>query len=198
MNLLTYALLMLHTLPPAYADIDEPNRHERLETIAMACTQAVQLATCTGPYEQKKTCEIKWNYDQYDLLALIVTKGWWESRFALNVHQGNCRSYECDPIKMRTTGKIVHLARTPWQFQRTAYSETYWDKMVGTDLESTRLAAYTAAIILSRGRDACKSEQGAIVWYGRGRCRSDSRHLLNRYHTFTRMKALRDTRTSQN
>ena len=183
---------MLNTLPPAYIDVNEVGREVRIQTIAEATAQAVGLASCLGPYE-KTTCEKIWNDSPQDLAALIVTKGWWESRFSKNVHEGKCKPYECDPVTIRQTGKIMHLARTPWQFQRTAFSEPFWEKMVGTDLDSTRYAAYTAAVILSRGKNACKSNQGAIIWYARGRCTSASRHLVNRFHTFQRMQQLYKT-----
>ena len=181
----TKILAMVLALPPAYTDADEPDRQVRMTTIAHAVHQATERASCTGQW-QEAGCEPIWTGRPEDLAALVVTKGWWESRFARNVHAGQCKPYECDPVSR--AGRVVHLARTPWQFQKTGYSAPFWADMVGTDLEPTRNAAWVASIILSRGYSACRSFQGAIVWYGRGRCESASVQLRNRMTTFTKLQ----------
>ena len=187
MNLSAYVLATLMFLPPAYTDQSEVGRDERMKTIASAVTSAVSRASCVGPYEEAD-CKKLWTGAPEDLAALVVTKGWWESRYARNVHEGNCRSYECDPWSRN--GVVSHRARTPWQFQKTSYSAPFWESMVGTGFEETRNAAWVASVILSRGHEACRSFQGALVWYGRGRCESKSKNLLNRYHTFQTLRRM--------
>ena len=123
-----------------------------------------------------------------DLAALVVTKGWWESRYARNVHEGKCAAWECDAVKRG--GVVVHLARTPWQFQKTAAAAPLWNVMVGTGFEETRNAAWLASVLLSRGYTACGSFRGALVWYARGRCESGSENLRNRHHTFEVLRAM--------
>lgn len=188
MNLSAYVLAALLYLPPAHADEAEVGRQARMETIADAVRQATQRATCMGVYS-KEGCEPLWPKQEApeDLAALIITKGWWESRFAKNVHEGRCRSYECDAVKL-ASGVVIHRARTPWQFQRTSYSAPFWESMVGVELEPTRNAAWVAAQILSAGYRACRSYQGALNWYGVGRC--ESKKFASRYRTFLELRAM--------
>ena len=186
MSLSTSVMTLLLALPPSYADQDEQNRSERIETIASAIAQATSRACCTGAYASDE-CSRLWAGSEESLAALIVTKGWWESRFALNVHRGECKAYECDAVKL-ANGTIIHRARTPWQFQRTAFSDPMWDVMVGTELEPTRNAAWTAARILSHGMKSCRNVEGAIAWYATGRC-SWSR-AKDRYATYRKLTSL--------
>lgn len=175
-------LAMLLSLPPAYVDQDEVNREERMQVIAEAIAHASSRATCSDIYAEPG-CSRIWNGDSEDLAAMLVTKGWWESRFVSNVHAGKCKDYECDAVK--TKHGIIHRARSPWQIQRTAYSESLWTEMVGDDFESTRNAAWVAAKILSEGKRRCKSNFGAISWYANGRCNWSK--TQNRFLTFEKL-----------
>jgi len=188
MNLSSIVLAMVISLPPAYTDREETGREARMRTIAEAVTQATERACCEGYGE---SCEPIWNGRPEDLAALIVTKGWWESRFALNVHEGKCKPYECDPAKSMR-GHITHLARTPWQFQRTGFSAPFWNDMVGTGLQPTRNAAWVAATILSRGYNACRSFEGALAWYAVGRCNYSK--AGNRHVTFRKLQTIVDSK----
>jgi len=173
---------MLLSLPPAYVDRDEPGRDQRMQTIADAVAHATARASCTGPYDEAG-CEPIWQDSPTNLAALVVTKGWWESRFVRNVHEGKCRPDECDPI--RTPQGIVHRARSPWQIQRTAYSERFWTSMVGTGFKPTRNAAWVAATILAEGKRRCRSYYGALAWYGVQRC--DWSGAKRRFFTYTKL-----------
>lgn len=158
-------LTMLLALPPAYEDRVEPDRIERLTVIADAVSQSVVRATCDG-YDD---CIAVWPGAPRELAALVVAVGWWESRYAANVHAGKCRADQCDAVKM-PGGYVVHRARSPWQLQRTSWAEPVWTKLEGTGLVETRNAAWVATAILAEGHRRCKTDVGAVAWYATGRC----------------------------
>jgi hypothetical protein len=180
-------LAMLMSLPPAYADRQEEGRQERMETIADAITQATEVATCSGRLEGSEKCNVMFEGEPRQLATLLVTKGWWESRYAKNVHEGNCARYECDATIVN--GVVVHKARSPWQFQKTSFSYDLWGKSVGTDLRATRNAALIAARVLSSGMNKCQHAQGALAYYANSRCRWSK--AGNRYRTFRKLMTVR-------
>lgn len=190
MKLTATVLSMLLSLPPAYTDAEETGRDQRMQTVAEAIAHAATRATCVDPYNDPR-CEPIWERSEVELAALLVTKGWWESRFARNVHEGNCKPYECDAV--RTAFGIRHMSRTPWQFQRTSYSQDLWDKSVGVDFEATRNAAWVATRVLARGMSQCKNAYGALSWYAVNRCEWSK--TKNRHSTFTKLMA--QARTEQ-
>lgn len=182
---------MLMSLPPAYADRQEPDREQRMEIIAEAISHATARASCSETYALPE-CKPIWSKSPYRLGALLVTKGWWESRFAKNVHEGKCLPYECDAKKI---GKLViHMARSPWQLQRTSYTKGLWHQLEGEDFESTRNAAWVAAKILAKGMDRCHTERGALSWYAVNRC--DWSKAGNRFLTYKKIIAIKDQPTS--
>ena len=93
MSLTAYTLGILLSLPPAYSDQEEINRNQRMQVIAEAIAQASHRATCTERFKSPD-CERVWPDTPQELAALLVTKGWWESRFASNVHQDHCQHIE--------------------------------------------------------------------------------------------------------
>lgn len=172
-----WILSLLVSLPPAYADRyseTEDAREVRMDAIARAVHDATSKATCTGRFATD-TCEALWSGRPEHLAMLLVTKGWWESRYALNVHEGNCKPWECDAGK----------ARTPWQLQHTSFSAPDWDDMVGVDFESTRRAAWSAAKVLAVGMRRCHSFHGALSWYASTRCSWSG--AANRMVTYKRL-----------
>jgi hypothetical protein len=185
MGLAQWVLMILLALPAAYTDRNEENRHERMAVIADAITEVCVRATCEGAYEGP-SCEPIWHRSHRELAALLVTKGWWESRFASHVHAGKCKKDECDAVK--TQYGVIHLARSPWQLQRTSFSEDVWDHMLGDDLSSTRNAAWAAARVLAYGMDQCHTPRGALSWYGAQTCQWQG--AGNRYRTYERLMAM--------
>jgi hypothetical protein len=106
-----------------------------------------------------------------DLGVLLVTQAYEETKLAKNVHEGQCRAYECDPTRVGRTGKVRHRARSLWQLHHVGPIEEEWEHMVGTDFESTRAAAWAATKLLARGYRVCGSFSGAISRYaGVGTC----------------------------
>ncbi|HOU93827.1 MAG TPA: hypothetical protein PLU22_22405 [Polyangiaceae bacterium] len=163
-------LLMLR-LPAHHLDEETPEeRRARVEVIAQAITEASARATCRDAAPEDG-CVRHWPADERDLSVLLVTQAYWESRLARNVHEGRCRSYECDPYTSPLTGKIEHRSRSLWQLQLTSLVTEEWDRLVGTSIEATRNAAFAASKLLGRGFRACRTIPGAISRYaGVGDC----------------------------
>jgi len=188
--MIQYLLIILLGLPPAYTDNETwDERTERMEVVATAIDNAASKATCQDRYENKE-CVRTWTGSNKQLALLLITKGWWESKFAKNVHEGKCREFECDAIKVG--GNVIHKARTPWQMQQTGFLRRgEWEGMVGSDLRSTAIAAIVAARILGSGLKRCKNIHGAMASYG-GVKKCDWRGVDKRYNWFLRLSEKTD------
>lgn len=164
MNLINYITTILLSLQPSYGDGESwEQRAERMGVIAQAIDDAASQATCTGKYETSN-CEKTWSQDKKSLVLLLVTKGYWESKFAKNVHEGKCRKYECDAHTIN--GNLIHRARSPWQVQRTSLvTKDEYSIMNSSSLESTTMSAIVATRYLSLGMKKCKTIRGAISFY---------------------------------
>lgn len=179
------------TLTPWYGDVEtEQERRERLETIAVAIAEAVEVATCSkteksegkgrakpaadGKRREAKAarnksekdepaeCRRLWQGDPRVLAFMLLGQAYFETRLALHVHEGRCRTKlgECD------TGRAISL----WQLQAGHHlPKEKWKTLSGTDLASTRLAALEAAKIVSRSHNFCGSMSGAISLYATGK-----------------------------
>jgi len=166
MSFIKYVTLILLGLGPSYGDKESwGERSARMEVIATAIDDAAAQATCSDKYATS-SCEKLWPKDKKSLALLLVTKGFFESRFAKNVHEGHCLDYECDSYK-GSDGSIRHRARSPWQIQRTGLvnAEEY-ALMNSATLESTTMSAVVATRYLSNGMKACKTIHGAMAIYG--------------------------------
>lgn len=165
MNLVNYLLTVLLSLEPSHSDKETwEERSERMNIVAQAIDDASSRATCQDEYNVEG-CKKTWPSSKKSLALLLVTNGYWESGFAKNVHEGNCRPNECDAHTV--DGTVYHRARSPWQIQKTALvtSEEY-QKMNSSTLESTKISAYAAARHLSIGMNSCKTIIGAMSIYG--------------------------------
>jgi len=182
MNLIKFITVVLLSMEPSYGD-KEPwdDRTQRMEIVAKAIDDAAARATCSDPYAVE-TCKRLWPGSKRELALLLVTKGYWESRFAKNVHEGVCRPYECDAS--RVNGSVVHRARSPWQIQKTGLvSKEEYAQMKSSSLESTTMAAVVATRYLSVGMGKCHTIPGAIAIYGgAGSC--NWKGALGRYKFF--------------
>jgi hypothetical protein len=168
MDWYTHILALLLTLAPWHADRDEDPaaRAERLSHVARGVAVAADLATCEGEWSTDPECTPAWPpARKTELLALLISQGWWESRYARHVHEGRCRTEigECDG----------GMARSPWQIQRSALVPAEeWRQMDSADSASTEIAARASARILAVGRSRCGSAEGAIASYATGKsCR---------------------------
>lgn len=184
-------------LPSHYLEKEEPDaRSARLHVIADAVTDAAEQATCSAAYETE-SCVRLWPGATLDIGVLLVTQAYEESRLAKNVHEGRCRAYECDPIRVGNSGEIKHRARSLWQIHHVGPIEEEWDHMVGTDYASTRAAAWAATKLLSRGYRACGNFSGAISQYaGVGSCHWSTAKRRGRLVNDLRERARRFERES--
>ncbi len=164
MTLETIILTLLLSLQPWYEDAkrEKPEAREaRLAVVAQSVARATAILTCDGASEEDK-CERKWNGSRESLAVMLVNLGWWESRYALHVHQNRCRVLigECDAGR----------ARSPWQLQISRQVEIRrWAKIAGTSRPATNEAAHAAADVFAMAHGRCKSMEGAIAMYATGK-----------------------------
>jgi hypothetical protein len=152
-------------LPAHHLDHEDVDaRLARLSIIGEAVADVSEAATCTSASAESQ-CQRIWPGTSLELAVLLVTQAYAESRLAKNVHEGNCRPYECDPVRVVSTGKIHHRARSLWQIHHILPIEEEWERMSGASFENTRAAAWAAAKLLSRGYRACGTFVGAISRY---------------------------------
>ena len=165
MNFIKYITAILLSFEPSYSDKETwDERSARMEVIATAIDDASSKATCSDKYVAPD-CEKTWPQSKKSIALLLVTKGFWESRFAKNVHEGKCRKFECDAYTVN--GNRLHKARSPWQIQRTGLvSKEEYAKMNSSSLENTTLSANVAVRYLALGMKSCKTIRGAMSIYG--------------------------------
>ena len=165
MSFIKYLITVLLSLDPSYSDKETwTERTVRMEIIAVAIDDASSRATCSDKYDIPD-CKKIWPQSKKNLAILLVTKGFWESRFAKNVHEGKCQPYECDSY--RVNGGVRHRARSPWQIQKTGIvtGEEY-KKMSFATIESTTMSANVATRYLSVGMKTCNTILGTMAIYG--------------------------------
>jgi len=165
MSFIKYITAILLSLDPSYSDNETwAERTVRMEMIATAIDDASSKATCSEKYETPD-CKKIWASSKKSIALLLVTQGFWESRFAKNVHEGKCRKYECDSYTVN--GNTRHRARSPWQIQQTSMvSSQEYAQMNSSTLESTTMSANVANRYLANGMKACSTILGTIAIYG--------------------------------
>lgn len=163
---------VLDKLPTHYLDTETPEeRKVRLNTIAVSIEKAASRAVCETPFASTKyrTCTPIFNGTKDEMVVLLVTIGFWESRFAQNIHEGKCRDWQCDPVVYKDTYgrpiKTIHKAHTNWQLQYNPSISDEWKIMIGTNQSSTDAAAWASAKMLSRGYNSCGTVWGSISKY---------------------------------
>lgn len=140
-------LAILLALPVARHDLDEPARkREQLETVATAVAVAAE--------------RVRWQGDQRDLAALLVTVGIHESHWELAVGAGNCRPGMCDRDRFGRARAVSYwqLHANPWTLPQER-----WERLAGLELEPTTLAAIEAALALKRARGMCGPDVRKIL-----------------------------------
>lgn len=192
MSLYDILLVLLLSLPPAHSDTETViEREARMSITAHAVSDASLRATCEGDWASSDICKRIWPESREKLAYLLVTIGFWESRFAYNVHAGQCKPWECDPIKLRD-GTIYHKSRSVWQLQWLRHtSRSEWNQILGTSQTATTEAAWVASIRLSRAYRDCKSIRGAIGGYSGSRlyCAWSGAHQRFEFYTQLTKKA---------
>lgn len=146
--------LLLAGLPAYSIDRESPaEREERMAVVAWSIAAATEEQVMLGRWPSAR---------REELAVMLVTLGWWESRFARHVHAGMCRAHECDH----------GLARSPWQVHAGGpVSAELWGQMADDSRESTLAGARGAARLVVAARGACGSAvDGVIGTYMTGRC----------------------------
>ena len=177
-----YAIIFaLYTaLTPWHQDRAEVNRDHRMGVLTESTKRTVNRATCDDG--TRKNCVSIWPGTSQELTALLITTGWWESRFAKHIHEDRCRGFECDAFKL-PGGRVIYRAKSTWQVQSSPLVPIkVWRTIGGSDLESTTRAALAATRVLSMARTRCGEVNGdwvasTISLYATGRtCRWPKAH----------------------
>jgi len=177
MNLLKALLFVAMMLQPWYKDQKTETHEQRVDrytVISSSIVKAADSATCTGSYQNNPYCSPIWKGKREELGFLLLTQAYMESRFARNVHAGNCEKHQCDAYKDKT-GKILHRSASIWQVQSTGKGglipRSEWVALQGLDQQSTDGAAWAATKVLSSAYRQCRTIPGAISLYaGIPRC----------------------------
>lgn len=142
-----------------------------LADVASGIVGATLQATCSGDWASTDDCVPTWRGRPEELAALLITIGYWESKFLARIGKGRCEKWECDAYK-GLDGKIYHRARGYFQVQAsTAITMYEWNNMWGSGEYRAFVASSTAARLLGRHHASCKTVQGAISGYATGgRC----------------------------
>jgi len=128
MKALIFALLL--ALPQRYEDRGDPAKPAQLATIA----------TVLSGYS-------------VDQAAALLMLAYWESGLSLQVHEGHCKSWECDQGRSRGI----------WQVQQNTLSVAAWNQMIG--VENTDAQAAEALWRWEQALKLCKTIPGAVARY---------------------------------
>jgi hypothetical protein len=170
MNFVEFLVTVLMSIQPWYGDQESwDDRQARMTLVAQGIDDASSRMTCSDAFKIPE-CKRKWPGSKKQLALLLVTKGWWESKFAKHVHEGNCGPNECDSVK-HPDGTITWKARSPWQIQQMGWvRKGEWEKIDKADQQGTTVAANIAARALAAGYSYCGTIDGAIGTYGGAGC----------------------------
>jgi hypothetical protein len=164
------AAALLSLTPLAVPDTDPrweapQARQERLAVVGEAIAAAAARARCEPPWRSVDApCRPQWPGSSVELAAVLAGLGYLESGFAEWVHAGRCRLHlrECDARRER--GVWVAGAKSPWQLQRTGYTDAVWSSLEGTGEWSTFVAAWSATRAVSGARGFCARRSPGVPW----------------------------------
>jgi hypothetical protein len=129
--------------PPSKRPETDEQRHDRLAII----TQAIAMEAAS---------EQNWNWSTDELAAATLATWYEESRFALEVHNGQGKT---------THGEDQGRAKCLGQLHATGYvPRSEWKTLAGTDLESTRRCARATMRVLAAQGKRCKLPKALSVW----------------------------------
>lgn len=152
---------LLMSLPPSkYTAEDAADREARMHTVACAVADASEQLTC---YRQER-CRRLWPGPARELALVLLTIAWHESGLDRDVHAGQCKPFQCDPVHSRGQA-VVFRAASLWQVHSSAFvPRRLWSTLAGTDEESTRRAAVVAGRIASVARNMCAYQHRGKDW----------------------------------
>jgi hypothetical protein len=195
-------LALLMTLPPSkYTDELPAAREARMGAIAGAIASASKELTCRDAFAIRE-CRRKWPGSAQEVALVLTTIAWHESGFDQGVHAGECKSFQCDPIRKRDGVVLKFRATSLWQIHSNALvPEPVWRTLAGADEESTRRAALIAGRLASGARRMCEYQHRGGDWvtmtfaaYGTGSvCHKESaKTRAATFHRFSRkLEAIR-------
>jgi hypothetical protein len=129
----------LGRLPVATAD-RAPERAEAKRQQLDALSLAMAHESLTAPATPRQ-----W-------VAVLGAIAFRESSLSLDVQNGVCRSFECDP-KKSAGGGVVFQARSSFQLHANDHTRPVWDQLVG--VENTAVQVATASKMAKVGHFRC-------------------------------------------
>jgi hypothetical protein len=148
---------LLMSLPPS---THTPEAHEareaRMHTVANAVADASEELT-----GEKR----RWPGPARELALVLTTIAWHESGLDRDVHAGECKPFQCDPIHNHSGKPVRFRAASLWQIHSNAFvPQKAWSALAGTDEDSTRRAALVAGRIASMSRNMCVHQHRGKDW----------------------------------
>lgn len=117
-----------------------------------------------------------------DEAAFVLTLGWHESAYSLDVHEGRCPKKMCDPDR-----NGVPRARSSWQLHRNGLDDATWTQMTG--VENTPAQVHEAAKRARWALRECRGDvRGAFVILGGRGCSGTIPGIENRVATFQKIR----------
>lgn len=185
----TVIALTLLGLEPFGLDKETPEqRTERANIEAHGISQAASWMTCgeVDPQFAKMAerhfpnthqamwasgeCKPLWKHPEEELVAYLITVGFWESRFAEHVYYDKCRIEklgECDKGRAKNVFQ-VHQSEPKNAKSNYFISKDAWTRMGGGNQFAFQTAALGAAVILTGNRMCGVS--GTFSAYAIGKC----------------------------
>jgi hypothetical protein len=181
MNLYELVLFWVLSLPQAYKEeVPIVERERQAEVFALAVAR---------------------HADSKAHAAEAVAVAWWETKILARIQAGECRRPtrskrgECD----WHYGKKLFQARSYFQIHEDASlkARTRWNELVGLEPENVDASVDVAMQLLRRGKQVCKTSEGAISYFAVGHCRwpgaakraATVRQLLSSEHGSERAQA---------
>lgn len=158
--MLTHKILLavLLSLHPWHLDNESPDvREARMSVVATSIGDASDALTCSGAYA-KTACKPAWTGTRDQLAMWLLIQGYFESSYALDVHDGSCNKVRNNPKYPRCDfGRSASV----WQLQLGYHFPIdRWTRSIGLSQESTNYAARQAGLALARSYNACYSSRG--------------------------------------
>jgi len=192
----TASLGVMNTLEPWWDDRkeDPKERQDRFTQLTQAQWDVVDELTCTGSYANADDhqesdgplCVVQFPGKKEHLVTMLMTAGFWESRFSRRIQAGDCKEGECDGGRARSVYQVQNNGTFPSEL---------WENAEGLDWDSTRSATKASALTLSAAYRACaKTHRTNVVRavfsaYARGTCTTNI-HGVKRSSWYDRRLAL--------
>jgi len=164
-------LTALGLLAIFHEDVRGPEKEAQLNAIAAAVAKVSQTQ---------------------DEAAFLIAWSNAETHFSLRIAQGDCRRWECDPVR-HADGSMTFRARGPWQAHRNGMSDDSWARMTG--IENVEHQAEVAARHARWALSACHETGdarilGAFRLLGAKHCDQAMKGERERLATYRKVRGL--------